>query len=131
MSDLNLNVAMIGPRGCGKTSVLSIMLGEIDNFINKLNLDKDVKEKCAPKIQESSFSVETLKGIYQDLQSVAIQKVEKNGVAVVMGTGVHQVYPVDLTVCNITTTISFHDFPGAYFIKVLPSLLYKFPSIDW
>ena len=37
MSDLNLNVAMIGPRCCGKTSVLSIMLGELQNFINKLN----------------------------------------------------------------------------------------------
>ena len=116
MSDLNLNVAMIGPRGCGKTSVLSIMLGEIDNFINKLNLDKDVRQNCSPKIQADSFSVQTLKGVYQDLQSVAIRKVEENGVGVVMSSSFHQVLPVDLTVCNITTTIAFHDFPGAYFV---------------
>ena len=66
MSDLNLNVAMIGPRGCGKTSVLSIMLGELENFINKLNGDPDVRKHCAPKVDAAAFC------IFNDLLAVGI-----------------------------------------------------------
>ena len=116
MSDLNLNVAMIGPRGCGKTSVLSIMLGEIENFVNKLNTDADVRKKCSPKIQADSFCVQMLKNVYQALRGVAKDDVMRKGVNVVLGSGTHNVYSVDLTVCNVSTSISFHDFPGGYFI---------------
>ena len=116
MSDLNLNVAMIGPRGCGKTSVLAIMLSEIEDFVSRLNTNPDVRQKCSPKIQADSFCVQTLKDVKRALQGVAKDDVVKNGVAVVMGSGKHNVYSVDLTVCNVSTSISFHDFPGAYFI---------------
>ena len=55
MSDLTLNVAMIGPRGCGKTSVLSIMLGEIENFINGLNANENVRRYCNPSVSADAF----------------------------------------------------------------------------
>lgn len=116
MSDLTLNVAMIGPRGCGKTSVLSIMLGEIENFINKLNGDPDVREYCAPNVKADGFSIETLRSSYDALQSVATRNVLTKGVNVLITSGTHRVYNIDLSVSGITTTISFHDFPGAYFI---------------
>ena len=65
MSDLNLNVAMIGPRGCGKTSVLSIMLAEVENFIARLNTNPNVQKYCFPEIKADSFCIETLKSSYE------------------------------------------------------------------
>lgn len=116
MSDLNLNVAMIGPRGCGKTSVLSIMLGELQNFIDKLNNKKNVKKYCSPKLGADDFSIQILHGVYQSLQSVQTRNVLKDGVGVVMGNGDHNIYNIDLSVSGVSTTISFHDFPGGYFL---------------
>ena len=118
MSDLNLNVAMIGPRGCGKTSVLAIMLGEIENFINDLNTNADVRKKCSPTIQGTdSFGVQTLQQIFSTLKTVAKREnLMKDGVDVVAPSGVHDVYKVDLTVCGVSTSLFFHDLPGAYFI---------------
>lgn len=116
MSDLNLNVAMIGPRGCGKTSVLSIMLGELQNFINKLNNKAEVKKYCSPKLGADDFSIQTLHGVYQNLQSIQTRNVLKDGVNVVMSNGNHNIYNIDLSVSGVSTTISFHDFPGGYFL---------------
>lgn len=116
MSDLNLNVAMIGPRNCGKTSVLSIMLGEVENFINKLNTDPKVKQYCFPEVKADNFSVKTLHSAYESLQSIAIRNVMKDGVNVILGSADHNIYNIDLSVSGISTTISFHDFPGGYFI---------------
>ena len=116
MSDLNLNVAMIGPRGCGKTSVLSIMLGELENFINKLNGDPDVRKHCAPKVDAAAFCIETLKSSYESLKSIATNDVLEKGVNVLWSTDSHIVYNIDLSVSGISSTISFHDFPGAYFL---------------
>ena len=113
---MNLNVAMIGPRGCGKTSVLSIMLGEIENFINKLNTDKEVKKHCNPKIQAPGMAIEILKLAYADLRNVAARNVLQDGVNILLPGAQHSVHNIDLTVSGITTTLSFHDFPGAYFL---------------
>ena len=119
MSDLNLNVAMIGPRGCGKTSVLSIMLGELQNFIDKLNNDADVKKHCSPKLDADNFSIQTLHAVYQNLQGIQTRNVLKDGVNVVMGNGDHIIYNIDLSVSGVSTTVSFHDFPGGYFLPEL------------
>lgn len=116
MSDLNLNVAMIGPRKCGKTSVLSIMLAEVENFIARLNTNPNVQKYCFPEIKADSFCIETLKSSYNDLKSIAIRNVIKDGVDVILGTDTPNIYNIDLSVCGVLTTISFHDFPGGYFL---------------
>ena len=118
MSDVNLKVAMIGPRGCGKTSVLSIMLGEIENFINGLNANENVRRYCNPSVSADAFSVNLLSLTYEKLQSVAKRNVVRDGVNVVLGTDIAKprIYNIDLIVSGITTTISFYDYSGAFFL---------------
>lgn len=119
MSDLSLNVVMIGPKGCGKTSMLSFLVTQFESFITNLKKnDENVKKYCAPSVRvETPQGNKNLTLVCNTLQSVdKINELKGKGVPVLLGTGDHQIYVMNLSVAGVDIDVNFHDFPGVYFI---------------
>ena len=69
-----INVVMVGPRGAGKTSILSVMLHDVQQFIQRMTANDSAfaNLSVAPSIEAVGLAHETLKNGRQQLENLAV-----------------------------------------------------------
>lgn len=121
-----INVVMVGPQGSGKTSILSVMLHDVEQFIKTLTQSDssfgDVR--VLPSLQAIGQAHETLKDGRQQLNNLALaaRKSGRDSTAsvdmsegMIMGDKTSRCTPVRFKMGTHETDINFWDFPGGFY----------------
>ena len=122
-----INVVMIGAQGAGKTSILSVMLHDVQQFIQALttannSLFSDVS--VLPSLEAFGQAHETLKDGRKQLNNLALAA-RKSGASstasvdmsegMIIGDKTSRCTPVRFKMGRHETTINFWDFPGGFY----------------
>lgn len=117
-----INVVMIGPKSCGKTSILSVMLTNIQEFITRMTAVNPAfsDQAIRPSLEPVGMAHESLKSAYAKLESLA-EAARKSPDAVdmeagaIMGDLSSRVTPVAFRMGESETQFNFFDFPGGFY----------------
>ena len=121
-----INVVMVGPRGAGKTSILSVMLHDVQQFIQRMTANDSAFAdlSVAPSIEAVGLAHETLKNGRQQLEKLAMaaQKTGASSTAsvdmsegMIMGDKTSRCTPVCFRMGRHETIVNFWDFPGGFY----------------
>ena len=122
----SINVVMVGPKGAGKTSILSAMLHDVDQFISKLTQSDESFRRLGvlPSLTAIGQAHGTLKDGHQLLKNLAssARKTGDGPTASVdmsegefLGDNTSRCSPVLFKMGTQETTINFWDFPGGFY----------------
>ena len=119
-----VNVCMIGPTGCGKTSVLAVMLNDVQQFISRLIANGETnfgREDVRPSLVASNPLTQVrLTNAYPCLEQLVVNAKKSGGKVDVeasgmISTGNAASMPLRLSIGRHSTEIVFWDFPGGFF----------------
>lgn len=118
-----LNVVMIGPRACGKTSTLSVMLHDVEQFISNLTAQDPQFQvtECLPQLSMTSqMAKQRLLDGYSQLNNLVREAQRSVGnidmlAGELIGDTGSTTYSIDFQIGDVADKINFWDFPGGFF----------------
>ncbi len=121
-----LNIVMIGPKGAGKTSILSVMLHDIQQFIQRMDAGGGAFSDLAvrPSLEAVGMAHTTLSDGYAQLKNLAVEA-KKSSRAVDMSVGdilgdmTVRSTPVSFKMGDHETELVFWDFPGGFYSQAM------------
>lgn len=117
---------MIGPKGCGKTSILSVMLNDVQQFIEALVKNRHnfgAKATLPSFAAKSKRAQERMTGCYETLKSIAdLAKASKGHpidltAASLRGDAKASDYTMKFSIGKSQVALEFWDFPGGFFSR--------------
>lgn len=118
----SINVVMIGPKFCGKTSILSVMLHDIQDLITRMTAVNAPfpDQAIRPSLKPVGLSSAVLGATYAKLTNiVAVARKSPNPVDVqdrsVMGYCDVRITPLVFSLGKCETQFNFFDFPGGFY----------------
>ena len=121
-----INVVMVGPKGAGKTSILSVMLHNVQQFNERMCLHNQEFQSLAirPSLEPEGMAHKSLDDGYGLLQGLA-REAALTGTStnysidvrkgMIMGDVTSRTTPVVFSMGRHETRINFWDFPGMFY----------------
>lgn len=126
-----INVVMMGPRGCGKSSILSVMLHDIQQFIENTMKNNPIfrDQAIAPTIKQVellanadlSDGMRILKNLCNRARVTSdpfvprVDPEDENKDEVINPTQRPVSYSIDFGMGNYHVLLNFKDFPGGFY----------------
>ena len=122
----SINVVMVGPQGAGKTSILSVMLHDVEQFVSALTQSESSFRdlRVLPSLKALGQAHETLKNGHQQLNNLALAARKTGGDStasvdmsegMIMGDKTSRCTPVSFKMGEHETVVNFWDFPGGFY----------------
>ncbi len=122
----SINVVMVGPQGAGKTSILSVMLHDVEQFVSVLTQSEPSFRdlRVLPSLKAIGQAHETLQNGRQQLNNLALAA-RKTGMdstasvdmseGMIMGDKTSRCTSVSFKMGRHETIVNFWDFPGGFY----------------
>lgn len=122
----SLNIVMIGPKGAGKTSILSVMLHDIQQFIQRMDAAGGTFSDLAikPSLEAVGMAHGTLSDGYAQLNKLAVEakkspRTVDMSVGDILGDVTMRSTPVSFKMGAHETELVFWDFPGGFYSQAM------------
>ena len=117
-----LNIVMIGPKGAGKTSILSVMLHDVQQFVERMAAANPVFADLSvhPSLEAVGMAHETLNNGYGQLKNLAVSARESSqsvdmSAGKILGDQTSRCTPVLFRMGRHEMLLNFWDFPGGFY----------------